>query len=255
MLNIKRNILDFLKVIAGVFMALVALVFLGVGGLVGWVFVKAWHVEYSRPKFREGVSVYVDQVGWVRRELLSLPVPADVGYAETGDGCHVASGVLLLRSEKVRRVLSTIDDTVCNPAEDPVLRSIPAERLPRESRFRASAFWLERQLDGAIPSRSTSGALLVIGSAGGAIRIVEGDPWPNGFMINCSRDRKTYSLRTRLPDLLVGGSKYSELASVKFRRGSCMDRRHWPKIEALVDLIWSLEDYRPRETRESAKRR
>ena len=51
-----------------------------------------------------------------------------------------------------------------------------------------------------------------------------------------------------MPDVLVGGSTYGELASVKFRRGTCMDQRHWPKIEALVDLIWSLDDYRSRGT-------
>ncbi len=84
-------------------------------------------------------------------------------------------------------------------------------------------------------------------AAAALIRTVEGEPWPKGFLINCSRDRKVYSLRVLLPNLIYGGSQFEEVANVRFRDGTCMDSQHWPKINALIDLIWSLDDYRRKE--------
>lgn len=250
MVRLRSKLLEHTRVSIGLFIGFSLVVLLVVGVFVGRVLVKAWQIDQSRPEFREGVRVDVRQVGSVRQELLSLAVPADVGYAETGDGCHVASGALLLCSEKIRRVLSTIDAPVCgDPAEDVVLRSLPANRLPKRRLADTSAFWLERQGNGSNPGAGgPNEGVIVTRSAAGVIQITEGSPWPSGFLVNCSRDRRTYSLRTLMPDVLVGGSKYGELARVEFRLGTCMDRRHWPKIEALVDLIWSLDDYRSRGT-------
>ena len=230
------------KVLLWCFAAVLALILL----IVGTVTVVGWW-EYSQlPEFRGGVRVRADRARFVRRDLLSPPVPTEIGYAETGDGCHIASGALLLRSHRVRRVLTTIDAPVCGERDaDKVLQSIPDHRLPTRARFETSAFWLERIESGVDQGEGGSIVPAIESeSAGGPVRIVAGDPWPHGFLINCSRDSGRYSLRARLPDPLFGGSRFGEIAGVGFWRGTCMDERHWPKIEALIDLIWSLEDYR-----------
>ncbi|MGI9416148.1 MAG: hypothetical protein ACR2PM_20930 [Hyphomicrobiales bacterium] len=205
----------------------------------------------NRPEFREGVRINLSQASWVRVKLLSPAAPIEIGYAETGKGCHVASGALLLRSRKVRRVLSTIVHPVCGaPAKDKVLRSIAPDKLRRRGLSYTPAFWLERS--GGAPSNDALPGAAHSTVLQNTVRVSEGRPWPKGFMINCDRDSSVYSLRTLFPDPFFGGSKFGSIATVRFRRGACMDPRHWPKIEALIDLIWSLETYkyRNRKTRD-----
>lgn len=235
------------KVLLRCFATVLVVKLLIVGVVVGSFAAIVWWDYVSAPTFREGVRVKASQVPFVRRELLSPRVPIEIGYAETGEGCHTASGALLLRSHKVRRVLTTIDVPVCSSrTEDEVLRSIPNDRFPTRAIFETSAFWLERaeygvdQSSGDMAERSFEAQ-----TTEGLVRIVEGDPWPQGFLINCSRDRSRYSLRALMPDPAFGGSRFGEVATVGFWRGTCMDERHWPKIDALVDLIWVLQDYRP----------
>lgn len=232
------------------FAAVLTLVLLLVGVTAGTVAVVVWRQQADLPEFREGVRVQVRNLVWVRRKLLSLPAPVDIGYAETGDGCHTASGALLLRSHRIRRVLTTIGTPVCRDREsDAVLQAILDYGLPKRPKLETSAYWIERvERSVGLGTIDMIGQPIESEAADGLIRIIKGDPWPDGFLINCSRDRKRYSLRALLPDPGFGGGQFQEIASVGFWRGTCMDERHWPKIEALVDLIWSLEDYLPDET-------
>lgn len=225
---------------AGIILAVVAVFFVALLGI-DWLRDLEKYASHG-----EGVSVRLPMAARVRDELISPSLPLEIGYAET-DACHAASGALLLRSTLVRRVLLTVDAPLCDDeSQSGTLRIVLPENIERRT-FGATGYWLERQDDAEPSDRLAILGTAVEPDAGvGAIRLTQAQPWRTDFLINCSDDRNQYSLRTRFPDALFGGSRFEPIASVSFYWGNCLDPRHWPKIDALIDVLGSLASYKER---------